>query len=118
MAEITRRTNGDAMGCVFCRNGVGEGGAKECYYLAGVEVAAGAAVPAGMELHEIPEGTYAVFIHRGKIDTIGDTMNSIYNSWLPSSGHQLREAPDLEIYGEKFDPCSDDSELEIGLPVA
>jgi AraC family transcriptional regulator len=70
-----------------------------------------------MEVREIPAGRHAIFVHKGKLDTLGDTMDFIYNSWLPASGEKQRDAPDLEIYGEKFDMNSDDSEMEICIPI-
>ncbi len=118
--EITPRKDSTvALGCVYCPAGERPG---ECHYLACAEVTAATAaevsLPAGMELREIPAGRHAVFIHKGSLDTLGDTMGHIYATWLPASGLELRDAPDLEIYGEKFCMESEDSELEICIPVA
>ncbi len=66
---------------------------------------------------KVPAGRYAVFTHKGKVELIGHTMNYIYGFWLPGSGVELREAPDLEIYDERFNPHSDNSELDIWIPV-
>lgn len=85
--------------------------------MAGTEVSEPADVPAGMTLKRVPAGRYAVFTHKGKIDRIEHTMNYIFGAWLPRSGEELREAPDLEVYGKKFKFGSDDSELEIFVPV-
>ena len=89
-----------------------------CYYLAGTEVPAGSEVPAGMQEVTIPSGRYAVFTHTGTLDKLDHTMRFIYGSWLPKSGLKLRDAPDLERYGPKFKMDSDESELDIYIPVA
>ncbi len=116
LGTISRRVNTEAMGCVYCR-GNSDGGDGECYYLACVEVAPGTPAPSGLEARDLPGGRHAVFTHKGKLDTIGQTMAAIYGSWLPNSGERLRCAPDLEIYGPRFNPTSDSSEFEICLPI-
>jgi AraC family transcriptional regulator len=90
---------------------------EECFYMAGTEVSSLAEIPEGMTGRSVPEGNYAVFIHKGKLDTIEHTMRYIYGSWLPRSGKKLRQAPDLEVYGPKFKLNQDDSELEIQIPI-
>jgi predicted transcriptional regulator YdeE len=44
-------------------------------------------------------------------------MSYIYGTWLPGSGRRRRNAPDVEVYGPKFDKDSDASELEICIPI-
>lgn len=108
-----------SLGCIVCPTDAAPSGhPSECHYIACAEVTAVlASIPDGMEVREIPAGRYAVFVHKGKLDTLNHTMNFIYASWLPRSGEQLRDAPEVEIYGERFDPSSDDSEMEICIPV-
>ena len=89
----------------------------EMYYIACVEVTDFNAVPAGMIQRTIPAGRYAVFTHKGDIDTLGQTMAHIYGAWLPTSGIKLRSAPTLERYDQRFIPNSDQSEFDILLPV-
>jgi len=90
---------------------------EECYYLAGVPVASLGDIPEGMVGRTVPAGTYAVFTHVGRLDTLGRTMSYIYGSWLPNSGHEPAQAPDLELYDERFDPASDTSEMDILIPI-
>lgn len=93
-------------------------GAKgELYYVACVAAASDAPPPAGMITRSIPAGRYAVFTHRGKLDTLARTMDHIYGQWLPQSGIQLRKGPHIEVYDARFNPDSDDSEFDICLPV-
>ena len=44
-------------------------------------------------------------------------MRYIFGSWLPRSSEELREAPDLELYGHRFVYGSDESELDIYIPM-
>ncbi len=95
----------------------------ECFYLACTEVEAMTAVPNGMTARVIPAGRYAVFTHKGKLgdgstaERLGHTYSYIYGSWLPKSGEELRDAPDFEFYDHRFKDDSDDSEMDIFIPV-
>jgi AraC family transcriptional regulator len=89
----------------------------ELFYLAAVPIDPGARVPPGMRIWEAPGGTYAKFVHRGPVETIGRTMDHIYATWLPQSGYASGAGPDLERYTADFDPASEDSTLEIYIPV-
>jgi len=115
--EIGSRKNEAAIGAVYCLDQIENEPANQCFYFACAEVTDATTVPEGMEAREIPAGKYAVFTHKGKIENIGHTMGYIYGSWLPRSEHELRDAPELEIYGEKFDADSDDSEMEVCIPI-
>jgi AraC family transcriptional regulator len=87
-------------------------------YLAGAEVPADAPVPQGMTRRVLPAGRYAKFVHRGSLARLPLTMRYIFSTWLPSASVELREAPDVEVYGEKFRPDDEaSSELEILIPV-
>ncbi|MEK6626643.1 MAG: AraC family transcriptional regulator [Bdellovibrionota bacterium] len=89
----------------------------ECFYMACAEVTDFSQVPSGMLKKVIPAGRYAVFTHKGKLDKLEHTMNYIFGSWLPKSGEELRDAPDLEIYDQRFVVDSESSELYIYIPV-
>ena len=89
----------------------------EFFYMAGVQVSQIDKVPPGMMVKTVPAGRYAVFTHKGTLDKLEHTMNYIFGSWLAKSGEELRDAPDLELYGERFKYGSEDSELEICIPV-
>jgi AraC family transcriptional regulator len=41
----------------------------------------------------LPEGRYAVAIHKGARINLGDTIDSMYADWLPSSGEELADLP-------------------------
>lgn len=89
----------------------------ECFYIAGTEVKSMDQIPQGMMSMTIPAGRYAVFTHKGSLQKLQMTMKYIYGSWLPKSGEKLRDAPDFEVYDQRFKPDSEDSELDIYIPV-
>ncbi len=86
-------------------------------YLAGVEVVDFSSLPADLSRVRIPEQTYAVFTHSDHISTIRGTVATIWNDWLPKSGHQVADGPNFERYGEEFDPRTGAGGLEIWIPV-
>ncbi|MAC39256.1 MAG: hypothetical protein CMH94_01550 [Oceanicaulis sp.] len=47
---------------------------------------------------EIPAGAYAVFVHDGPLETLLDTVNYAWASWLPRSGWVKSERPDFERF--------------------
>ena len=87
------------------------------FYMAGTEVSDASDLPPGMMAKVVPAGRYAVFTHKGFLSTLVHTMNYIYGSWLPKSGEEPRDAPDLEIYDERFRHSSDDAEIDIYVPI-
>lgn len=46
----------------------------------------------------LPEGRYAVAIHKGSRDKIGDTVYALYRNWLPDSGAELADLPCIFCY--------------------
>lgn len=61
-------------------------------------------VPIGYKLDDqviertLPAGRYAVTVHKGSRDNIGDTINSLYCDWLQKSGEELGELPCVFCY--------------------
>ncbi|TPN01355.1 AraC family transcriptional regulator [Mesorhizobium sp. B2-1-3A] len=86
-------------------------------YVAGVEVTDFSDRPRELSRVRIPAQKYAVFAHREHISTIRRTVNTIWNKWLPASGHEIADAPEFERYGPEFDPRSGDGGLEIWVPI-
>ena len=116
--EIPSRISQADLGIVTCLSEAEQKNhPTECFYLAGAEVASLHEVPEGMIALTVPEGNYAVFTHKGKITKIGMTMKYIYGSWLPKSGKKLRDAPEIEMYDSRFQHDSDNSELDIYIPI-
>lgn len=116
--EIPDRANWSDLGVVSCLSEAEEKEhPNEMFYLAGAEVTATENVPKGMTVITIPAGNYAVFTHKGSITKIGMTMKYIYGSWLPKSGKVLRNAPEIEVYDQRFKHDSEESELDILIPI-
>lgn len=46
----------------------------------------------------LPAGRYAVVVHKGSRDNIGDTVYHLYRDWLPNSGEELGDLPCIFSY--------------------
>jgi AraC family transcriptional regulator len=86
-------------------------------YLCGVEVPGFSSLPPEFAHVRIPAQKYAVFSHRDHISTIRSTWATIWEKWLPESGHELADAPDFERYGEEFDSHTGNGGLELWVPI-
>jgi AraC family transcriptional regulator len=86
-------------------------------YLCGVEVGEFAQLPPELSRVRVPANRYAVFTHGGHISAIRSTWHTIWNKWLPRSGHHLADAPDFERYGADFDPRTGRGAVEIWVPL-
>lgn len=51
----------------------------------------------GVTERTLPAGRYAVTMHKGSRDNIGDTIYSIYQHWLPQSGEELGDLPEYNL---------------------
>jgi len=75
-------------------------------------------LPAGMVYREVPAYKYAVFTHHGKLDTLGETYQYIYNTGLAQAG--LKPHPDkfdMEVYAEDFKLGDDNSKFYIYVAI-
>ena len=86
-------------------------------YVAGVEVASLDGLPEGLRGLRLARQTYAVFAHSGHVSAIRNTMDAIWNSWLPASQLSAVDAPFFERYGDAFDPQTGSGSFEIWVPV-
>jgi AraC family transcriptional regulator len=78
------------------------------------EVSEPGEVPEGMVVRHIPAYRYAVFTHKGRLDTLGDTYQYIYQTWLPQSGVTLHpDKFDLELYDDRWISDSEESAFDI-----
>jgi AraC family transcriptional regulator len=90
---------------------------REFVKWAAIEVDQVDELPKDMDTITIPQGLYAVFIHKGAAATGGETFRYIFGAWLPASEYTLDNRPHFEILGEKYKNDSPDSEEEIWIPV-
>lgn len=72
-------------------------------------------VPKAMETFVIPEGNYAVFIHKGM--NAAATYQKIMTAWLPTSGYKIDSRPHFQIMGERYINGSPDSEEDFYVPI-
>jgi AraC family transcriptional regulator len=86
-------------------------------YLCGVEVADFTRVPQGWTNLRVPEQRYAVFTHSGHVSTIRRTWSAVWNAWLPTSGHDVADAPHFELYDETFNSQTGMGGLELWVPI-
>jgi AraC family transcriptional regulator len=86
-------------------------------YMCAVEVKSFDALPKDLGRMRVPAVRYAVFLHEGNVATIQDTWKQIFSAWLPSSGMQSAQTPDLEVYDERFDGATGNGGVEIWLGV-
>ena len=93
----------------------GGGDMEDLHYMAAVSVSNASRIPAGMESHTIPAGTYAVF--RYPLSGLARGFGEIFGKLLPSSGYVQAPGPYFERYDEAFDPGNPNSEVEIQIPV-
>ncbi len=75
------------------------------------------AVPDGMDTLRVPDGLYAVFIHRGPVSEAPKTYGHIFRTWLPNSGFTLDDRPHFALMGTKYKNEDPDSEEEIWIPI-
>lgn len=95
-----------------CCNADGKGGFE---YIAGVEILKLDDLPQFYRWIELPELEYAVFEHRGGLDSLKQTYQAISNDWLPQSGRKAADAPEFERYSEDYDPQAGIGVLEVWL---
>ena len=85
---------------------------------AAIEVADLDVLPEGMESLLLPEGKYAVFLHKGPVSAFRKTATYIYTEWLPKSGFELDTRPHFEFMGARYlGHEHPDSEEEVWVPV-
>jgi AraC family transcriptional regulator len=86
-------------------------------YIAGVEVSDFSDLPRQFSRVRIPQQRYAVFSHGDHVSTVRRTMNTIWNQWLPASGHAAADGPLFERYDTGFDPRTGNGGFEIWVPL-
>lgn len=86
-------------------------------YICGVEVSEFPSQPREFTGLRIARQTYAVFLHKDHIATIGATCSAIWNQGLPDSGYKAADSPWFERYDEQFDGRTGLGGLEIWVPI-
>ncbi len=68
----------------------------------------------GFEEYWIPASTWAVFSGSGTNQSIQELEQRIVSEWLPTSGYEYANAPDIEVY---INPDPQDARYEVWIPV-
>lgn len=101
-----------------CAYGVSYGMDEDGFgYLAGLEVGADVAQDAELTTLEIPAQFCAVFEHRGHISAFQETFGRIWSEYFANTSVQAVKGYEMELYGERFRPDSENSVVEIEIPV-
>ena len=87
-------------------------------YITGVEVNQFSDAAEQLDGLRILPQTYAVFQHKGHVSEIRRTWKAIFGEWLPNANCELVDAPQLERYGEGFDPRTGVGDIEVWIPVS
>ncbi|MDD5935524.1 MAG: AraC family transcriptional regulator [Clostridiales bacterium] len=88
------------------------GSGAERYYIG---VTSNQPLPEGMEEYTVPAETWAVFAGQGPMpDSIQSLEKQIVTEWLPTSGYEYADAPDIEVY---LDANPANAKFEVWLPV-
>lgn len=86
-------------------------------YVTGVEVSQFPDTAKELDGIRIPSQTYAVFQHDGHVSEIRRTWKTIFGKWMFEANCELVDAPQLERYGEGFDPEVGAGDIEIWIPI-
>jgi AraC family transcriptional regulator len=86
-------------------------------YLSGVEVKDAKSLPAEFATVRLPAREYAVFTHQDNVSAIGNTIDKIWNEWVPQAGLKVASAPCFERYTEEFNPKTGMGGMEIWIPL-
>ncbi len=86
-------------------------------YMAAQELADGGAVPEGMTQLTLPPQKYAKYTYKGPISGFQAFIMNVWAHYLPESGLEVVEAPEIEVYDERFNLESHDSEMDYLVPV-
>lgn len=90
----------------------------EMFVLAGRPVSKVEDLPELYTWKEVEGGEYAKFVYKGKLEDLTSYYNDIFYKWFPESGYEYDcSRCDYEWYDERFKMDSDDSELDIYVPI-
>ncbi len=82
------------------------------YYIG---VASTKSIDSTLEEFIVPAGTWAIFCGEGHAQSIQALEQRIVTEWLPTSGYEYADAPDIEVY-INADP--ENSKYEVWIPVS
>lgn len=79
-----------------------------------IAVSSSAAIDPTLEEYVVPASTWAIFTGTGTNQSIQELEQRIITEWLPSSGYEYANAPDIEVY---LNPDPNNAKYEVWIPV-
>lgn len=79
-----------------------------------IAVSSSSPVPEGIEEYEVPAFTWAIFPGEGVSSSIQVLEQRIITEWLPTSGYEYDNGPDIEVY---LNPDPQNARYEVWIPV-
>ena len=108
--QIAGLMNAEPMGILGVSTCNGEN--KENFYY--IAAATDKPVPENMFAFTVPENTWAIFPGSGSPASMQELQKRIFSEWLPTSGYEWANAPDVEVY---LDDNPSNMKYEVWLPV-
>lgn len=68
-----------------------------------------------LEEYIVPAATWAIFSGTGTNQSIQELEQRIITEWLPTSGYEYANAPDIEVY---LNPDPQNAQYEVWIPVS
>lgn len=89
------------------------------YYMAACEVAEFSDLPADLSPLIVPAYKYAIFSHETHVSLLKETIDAVFDQWLPSSGfaHNPESIHFFERYGDEYCPDVGVGGIEVWLPI-
>jgi len=82
----------------ICYDDPGATPAEEIRYDACITYSGDVELTGDVAKQTISGGKYAVFLHKGPYEKVGEVYDFIYKEWLPQNGHEINDEPCLELY--------------------
>jgi len=92
-------------------------GKESWAYMVAAQVNSLDKIPEGMVSRRIPARNYLVFEHKGSVEGIASSYEYIYGTYARSGKHKILFADSLERYDHRYKAGSEDSVVEIWVPV-
>lgn len=86
-------------------------------YLSAFESAGEETLPDGMVKLVLPPQKYAKYTFKGPVSGFQAFIMNVWTHYLPESGLEAIESPEIEVYDERFDVDSHESEMDYLIPV-
>jgi AraC family transcriptional regulator len=71
---------------------------SKCRYEACIRIKKDASPEGEVGVKTVEGGKYAVFMHRGPYDKLGNVYKEIYQNWIPENKIEVRKVPPFEKY--------------------